>query len=318
MSYKIILYYNYVDIEDPQELMNSQRELCEKLDLKGRVIIAHEGINGTLEGSEENIKQYVDNLLSDPRFKETHMKYSDGIGDAFPKLSIKVKDEIVRSELDERVNPNKITGKHITAEELHELFQSGQEFYIIDMRNDYEHNVGHFKDSILPAMKSFRDLPKTLKDMSHLKDKKIVTVCTGGVRCEKASGYLLTKGFKDVSQLYGGIVTYMEKYPNENFLGELYVFDKRVIMGFNLEDKKHKVIGKCEHCGKASNNFVNCQYMPCNTHFICCEECFDKQHDLALCGKCEKERGKLLRAGKVIGKAISNIRSILSLQKAAA
>lgn len=276
MKYQIILYYKYVLIDNPQKLRDEQFDFCETHNLKGRIIVATEGINGTLEGTYENVKKYVDYMLKNPQFKDMNFKYSDGNGDSFPKLSVKVKDEIVTTRLGEDdINPNELTGKYITAEELHNLFESQQEFYIIDMRNDYEHKVGHFKNSILPNLHHFRDLPKILPDIEHLKNKKIVTVCTGGVRCEKASGYLMSKGFNDVSQLQNGIVTYMEKYPNENFLGELYVFDQRVIMGFNLDSPEHVVIGKCELCGKTDNTYINCANDECHIHFICCENCQD-------------------------------------------
>lgn len=290
MDYKIILFYKYVDIDDPESLRNSQKEVCQRLGLKGRTIVAKEGINSTLEGTDSAIEEYLVALKSDPKFSDIHIKISEGTGEAFPKLSVKVRDEIVTTRLgDEDVNPSEITGKYITAEELHELFESGEEFYIIDMRNDYEHKVGHFENSVLPSFQNFRDLPKIVTELEHLKDKKIVTCCTGGVRCEKASGYLLTKGFKDVSQIYGGIVTYMEKYPNQNFLGELYVFDGRIVMGFNMDDEEHKVIGVCEICGNNSNKYINCAYVPCHKHFICCEECYLKEKENTVCEECMKK-----------------------------
>ncbi|MFZ5425158.1 MAG: rhodanese-related sulfurtransferase [Patescibacteria group bacterium] len=285
-KYQIILYYNYTKVKNPEEFKTQQKQLCEKLNLTGRIIIAEEGINGTLEGTVNNIKEYINDLLTRKNFSDTHIKYSEGTGNAFPKLSVKVRPEIVTAKLgDADINPKKITGKYISAEELHELFESGEEFYIVDMRNNYEHAVGHFENSVLPQFKNFRDLAKVINDLEHLRDKKIVTVCTGGVRCEKASGYLLSKGFSDVSQLYGGIVTYMEKYPNQNFLGELYVFDGRVIMGFNLNSKEHKLIGKCELCDTPSNNYINCADDACHRHFICCKECLNTQGDVILCSK---------------------------------
>ncbi len=282
-KYKIILYYKYVTITNAQSFADAQKELCKKLELKGRIIIANEGINGTLEGTPENIDQYVSELLKDTHFNNTHIKTSEGTGNAFPKLSVKVRNEIVSLKLGENdINPNESTGKYIQAEELHNLLNSSEEFYIIDMRNDYEHKVGHFENSILPKMRNFRDLPKILDTMVHLKDKKIITVCTGGVRCEKASAFLLANGFTNVSQLYGGIVTYMEKYPNQDFLGELYVFDNRVIMGFNTNSPEHKIIGICEKCGISCNRYINCLDDTCHVHFICCENCTN-ENGMALC-----------------------------------
>lgn len=290
MSYKIILYYNYTQIENPSEFLEEQKALCKNLNLKGRIIIATEGINGTLEGLESDINKYIESLKNDTKFADTHIKTSIGNGDSFPKLSIKIKPELVNLGLgDQDVNPSVKTAKHISAEELHELFESKVEFYIIDMRNDYEHKVGYFKDSILPEkLRHFRDLPTILEDIGHLKDKKIVTVCTGGVRCEKASGFLLNNGFKDVSQLYGGIVTYMERYPNTHFKGDLYVFDKRVIMGFNTESPDYEIVGKCELCGSKCNNYINCKDDICHAHFICCANCLSDTGE-ALCSRKHQE-----------------------------
>ncbi len=213
------------------------------------------------------------------------------MGNAFPKIIVKVRSEIVSLNLgNEDINPNEITGKYISPEELHELFHSDKEFHIIDMRNDYEHKVGYFKDSILPSLSNFRDLPNIIRDFEHLKDKKVVTVCTGGVRCEKASGYLVKNGFKDVYQLKDGIVSYMEKYPNEDFLGKLYVFDGRVVMGFDTSSEKHVVVSKCDKCGNISDNYVDCSYLHCkgHRHFICCTNCYSEDGKPYCSVECEK------------------------------
>lgn len=275
----IILFYKYTPIADPEKLRDEQMTLCKSLGMKGRMIVAYEGINGTFEGTEEHIEMYVKDLLSHPEFVDIHIKRSEGTGNAFPKLSIKVRPEIVATHLEERdIDPNKMTGKYLTAEELHEWFHpstsSGKkEFYIVDMRNDYEQAVGVFRNSLHSGMGNFRDLPKVLDSLEHLKGKTILTVCTGGVRCEKASGFLVANGFADVYQLYGGIVTYMEKYPGEDFLGSLYVFDNRLVMGFNMDNPKREIIGRCIVCQKPSEHFINCLDGYCHRHFICCENC---------------------------------------------
>jgi len=257
--------------------MHQQRQICQRLGLTGRVIVAREGINGTIEGTLEATEAYVKEMLADERFKTTHIKRSEGTGNSFPKLSVKLRQEIVSSHFGEvDFNPAEFTAPYIKAEELHEWIQNGKEFYIVDMRNSYEHLVGHFAGSILPELRNFRDLKDALPTLAHLKDKVVVTVCTGGVRCEKASGFLLKSGFKDVYQLYGGIVTYMEKYPNKDFLGKLYVFDNRVTMGFNTEDTDHVVVGQCEKCGQPSEHYVNDDGGQYRKHFICCEECAAK------------------------------------------
>jgi UPF0176 protein len=292
MNYQILLFYKYVNIKDPELLKKQQTELCNKLGLTCRTIIAQEGINGTLEGSVEATEIYIEEMCKDPRFADIHWKKSEGLGNSFPKISIKVRDEIVSLSLGENdIDPNITTGKYITADELHELYQSDEEFYVIDMRNDYEMKVGHFKDAILMPMKNFRELPETIKEIEHLKDKKVITTCTGGIRCEKASGFLVDQGFTDVYQLFGGMQTYMEKYPNQFFIGKLYVFDGRVLWAKDSDDPNHQVISNCEICGDKSDLYVDCAYKHCkgNRHFIACEECHDENGYFFCTGDC-KER----------------------------
>lgn len=274
MSHQILLYYLYTPVDDAEALRVAQLELCEELGLKGRIIVAPEGINGTVEGTVEATEKYVKVMHSTSRFAQMAFKRSTGTGAAFPKLSVKARSELVSAHLgEEDVDPSQLTGVHLAPEQLHQWFEEGKELYIVDMRNDYEHAVGYFEGSLLPKLANFRDLPEVLPELEHLKGKTVVTVCTGGVRCEKASGYLMTKGFSDVYQLDGGIVSYMEKYPNEHFLGKLYVFDKRITMGFNTEEAQHQIVGKCYLCGVASDSYVNCTNLNCHRHFISCDEC---------------------------------------------
>jgi UPF0176 protein len=145
-KYQILLYYKYVNINDPEALKDDQVRLCKQLALTGRIIVAEEGINGTIEGTKENTELYINAMREDERFRDMHFKTSLGNGNAFPKLSVKVRSEIVTASLGEAdINPNETTGKYISADELHNwLTQDKKEFYIIDMRNDYEHKVGHF------------------------------------------------------------------------------------------------------------------------------------------------------------------------------
>ncbi len=282
---KILLFYKYTRIEDPEVFRDAQRALCEELELKGRIIVAHEGINATFEGTAENVEKYKTELAKDPRFQNIHYKISDGTGNAFPKLIVKARKEIVSLHLgDEDFDPSITTGVHLKPEELRAWLERGEEFTIVDMRNDYEHKVGHFAGSVLPSLTNFRDLPKVVDtELAPLKNKKVLTVCTGGIRCEKASGYLVKKGFTDVYQLDGGIVSYMEKYPNEHFKGKLYVFDDRIMMGFDTASDKHEVIGRCEGCGTTSEKYVNCTHNSCHRHFITCDECLLKNEGAPCC-----------------------------------
>lgn len=281
-NFQVLLYYKYVKIDNPVGLMRAQRRLCEDLGLKGRIIIAKEGINGTVEGTMENTTRYMSLVREDPRFSDINFKVSEGSGMAFPKLSIKVRNEIVTSEVP-NLNPNRVTGKYLSSEELHSWFLEGKEFYVVDMRNDYEYSSGFFKGSLFSEFKNFKDLHTIIPKLEHLKEKTLVTVCTGGVRCEKASGFLVANGFRDVYQLKDGIQTYMEKFPNQHFKGKLYVFDNRLTIGFNTDSPDHEIVGRCNFCQKPSDLYVNCAENTCHKHYICCIECRDPKSGLAFC-----------------------------------
>jgi UPF0176 protein len=276
-DYIVAIYYKFFPIQDPEAERVRQRYLCEKLGLKGRILISEEGINGTVEGTNEAINKYVNELKQDQYFEDVYFKQSPGSGAAFPKLVVKVRDEIVTTKLEYSRELGPIGGKtaqYISKEELNKLFQTNQEFYIVDMRNDFEYEVGHFEKSVfLKNMRNFRDLPKILPDIEHLKDKKVVTVCTSGIRCEKASGFLLHHGFSDVYQLKDGIMEYMQTYPNEHFHGKLYVFDQRVVIGFNTDSPKHEVVGTCKKCGAKSENLVDHREDGKRKYQVVCEEC---------------------------------------------
>lgn len=273
-EYLILLFYKYTHIENPAEEMAVQKSVCEVLGLKGRTIVAKEGINATLEGTKENAEKYVEWMKSRRQFKNIHWKISQGTGDAFPRLSVKVRKEIVSLHLGDEndINPNTLTGIHLKPEELHKWYEEGKEFAIVDMRNDYELEVGKFEHTIFPGLENFRDLKEKLSEIEDLKDKTVLTVCTGGVRCEKASGLLKKEGFKDVYQLDGGIVSYMAKYPGKDFKGSLYVFDNRKVMNFN-DPATHEIIGKCKTCNTSSERYINCANKACHKHIILCESC---------------------------------------------
>lgn len=270
MTHSIVLFYKYVTIDEPEALMERERAVCEVLGLKGRVIIATEGINATLSGESEMISRYISHMKRDSRFKNVDFKVTACGSDVFPRLSIKVRSEIVTSNLPRTINPRVDTGRYLEPSELKQWFEEGKKFEIIDMRNNYEHAVGHFKNSRASGMDNFKDLPKVAEQNADIKGKTVLTVCTGGVRCEKASAYLKSQGFSDVYQLHGGIHRYMEAYPGQDFKGTLYTFDGRVTMDWGGE---REIVGKCVHCGGASEAYADCLEDTCGAHFIACAAC---------------------------------------------
>lgn len=270
MEFVTILFYKYVKVEDPERLLEREKAVCTVLGLTGRIIIAKEGINATLEGRPDTIEKYVTHIKSDKRFRYAHIKRSVSNGTAFPKLSIRIRPEIVASGLPDTVKPQKDTGIHLAATELKKWLSNGKDFEIIDMRNDYEFAVGHFKNSHESGMENFRDLEKVTPAFSEYKNKPVVTVCTGGIRCEKASAYLKTQGFSQVYQLDGGIHSYMEQFPGEDFMGTLYTFDGRITMDFGGE---RVVVGHCVHCSGSSETYADCAVEACGNHFVTCNNC---------------------------------------------
>ena len=274
-AYQVLLFYKYVDVDAPEEVAEHVRALVTELSLTGRVIVAHEGINATLEGTVENTEAFVTRFFGDARFADVPVKRSAGAGKSFPKLSVKVRKEIVGTGFsDEEANPRVSTAPRISPEELRAWYEEQRDFVVVDMRNNYEFASGHFKNAIEPGISSSRHLPLVIDKLMPLKEKTVVTVCTGGIRCEKMAAYLQHKGFQNVRQLDGGIHTYMEKYPGKDFLGTLYTFDQRLTMHFGGE---RELVGKCRLCDATSEAYADCAEKSCHLHFIACEMCRDEE-----------------------------------------
>jgi UPF0176 protein len=260
-----------------------QRELCERLGLKGRIIISPHGINGTLGGDLISLRQYKSQMNASVVFKGITYKWSKGEKDHFPKLKIKVKPEIVAFDAADEIVVSERGiengGKHLKPAALHKLVQekkeSGEEVIFYDGRNMYEAQIGRFKNTIIPKTVTSRDFKADLEngEISKHKDKPIVTYCTGGIRCEILSAMMLNRGFKEVYQMDGGIVKYGEKYADDGLWeGKLFVFDDRMQIGFS---DKAKDIANCENCGKKTSHQINSTNIRRKLH-VMCEECSEK------------------------------------------
>lgn len=277
-EYVIILFYKFVRIENPAEFAATQKELCKRVGVKGRMLVAHEGINGTFEGTRVQIDEYVEALRSDERFSDLKVKESEGTGKAFTKIQIRVRDEVVTLGAGE-FDITKETAYEMPAEELEALYASGEDFVVLDLRNGYEIEVGAFDKTVNPNLKNFRDLPAKLKELGHLKNKKVVAVCTGGIRCEKATCLLKREGFTDVAQLKDGIHTYMQKYPVRHFKGSLFVFDNRMTTPV-VDAPNREVIGKCVFCGGLSEDYYSDDSVRPTHKLICCESCIGSRKEV--------------------------------------
>jgi UPF0176 protein len=271
-DFVVILFYKFIDIADPRAFAETHKKECERLGIKGRMIVAEEGINGTFEGTRGAIDEYKNFLRSDPRFADIVIKESVGTGLAFPKVKIKVRNEVVTLGAG-RFDVAKETAKELPVHELEQWYQNGEDFVVLDLRNNYEIASGKFEKTIDPGLENFRDLPKKLEQLKDLKNKKVVTVCTGGIRCEKATCLLKKEGFTDVYQLKDGIHTYMQQYPGKNFKGTLFVFDNRLTTDVVPTDKK-VVIGKCTYCSTQTEDYYSDDRERPSRKILCCGTCF--------------------------------------------
>jgi UPF0176 protein len=294
---KVILYYKFVPVRDPDMTMRWQRELCTRLQLKGRIIISKHGINGTLGGDIENLREYKREMNRSVIFKGIMYKWSDGTGKEFPRLSVKVRPELVAFQAAEEIEVNEKGvvggGKHLKPEQLHKLIEErGDDVVLFDGRNAYEAKIGRFKNAVVPDTKTTRDFKKEIKSDKYndIKDKPVVTYCTGGVRCEILSALMKREGFKEVYQIDGGIVKYGEKFGDDGLWeGSLYIFDGRMNHRFS---EKSKDIADCTHCGQKTSNYENCANLSCNRLVLICNTCATNK---SFCGDpaCKKEVGVL-------------------------
>lgn len=294
---KILLYYCFTPIEDPTAIMLWQRSLCEKLGLKGRILISEHGINGTVGGDMDACKRYVRETREYPGFKKMEFKWSEGRAEDFPRLSVKVREEIVAfgapGEL--KVDSHGVVGggTHLTPEEVNELVANNPDVVFFDGRNAREAAIGKFKDAVVPDVETTHDFIKELDSGKYdwMKDKPVVSYCTGGIRCEVLSSLMKNRGFEDVYQLDGGIVRYGEKYGNSGLWeGSLYVFDKRMHTEFGggADDPNYVQLGHCVHCGADTNQFYNCANEPeCRVQYLSCPECREEN---PYCAECATRR----------------------------
>lgn len=269
-------FYRYVRLDDPLAFRNMMFEQLSDLGCLGRIYVAKEGINAQMNVPEHNHDAFMGWMSKVPQLAGMPIKYAvEDDGKSFLKLTIKVKEKIVADGLDDGTFDTSNVGKHLSALEFHSLV--GQEgVVVVDMRNNYESEVGRFEGAITPDAITFREELQQVTDLlDDKKDNKILLYCTGGVRCEKASAYLKHKGFNDVNQLYGGIIEYARQVKAANieskFIGKNFVFDAR--MGERITSH---IIASCHQCGAPCDTHVNCANDQCHLLFIQCPECAKK------------------------------------------
>jgi len=266
--------YKFVEINDLLSLQDNLYNICEENNIMGTILIADEGINGTISGKHNEIKETISSLTNDNRFSNIEIKYSSTDKQPFHRMKVRLKKEIVTIGLPE-INPNKKVGKYVKPEDWNELI-SDPNVVVIDTRNKYETKIGSFQNALDPETSSFREFPdwvKKFKNSEDNKNKKIAMFCTGGIRCEKASSLMKEEGFEDVYHLQGGILKYLETVDRENSLwnGECFVFDQRVCLTDELEVGSYKMCFACR-MPITEEEMQNEKYI----EGISCIYCYDK------------------------------------------
>jgi UPF0176 protein len=297
---KILLYYKFTPIADPEAVKLWQKTLCESRNLRGRILVSAQGINGTVGGDMDDLKAYIKATKQYPGFKGIVFKWSDGGREDFPRLSVKSRRELVgfkNSDNEFMVDENGVVGggQHIKPEQVHELVEKyGDDVVFFDGRNEHEAKIGKFKNAVVPNTNTSRDFIAELESDKYddIKDKKIITYCTGGIRCEVISAMMKKRGFNEVYQIDGGIVKYGEAYGDDGLWeGSLRVFDDRMTIDFS---DHAKTIGECSHCGTKTSNFENCALPECNELVLICEACKEQPELLFHTDLCrEKQMAKI-------------------------
>ena len=270
--YRVILYYQFSKIDDPAEFCQIHKRKCDSLNLKGRVYIAQEGINGTLAGKEANIEEYKAFLQKQDGFEPTKFKEDRSDYLPFIKLIVKTRPEIVTLSTEEAIDPNDISVKvnRLSPTEWRKILEENKDLILLDVRNEYETRIGHFEGAMKPPVKNFYDFPQWLENTDLDKDKKVLMYCTGGIRCEKFAILMKKRGFKDINQLQGGIINYAKEEKGKHFLGRCFVFDDR--LSVPIDQEHQEPLTHCEITGAPCDSYLNCANPECNKLFICSKE----------------------------------------------
>ncbi|NUP74041.1 MAG: rhodanese-related sulfurtransferase [Sinomonas sp.] len=279
--HRIVLFYSFTPLADPEAVRLWQRTLCDGLGLRGRIIVSEHGINATVGGELGAVKRYLRATKEYPGFHTLDVKWSEGGADDFPRLSVKVRPELVSfgapDELEVDGGGVVGGGAHLSPEQLHDLVEErreeGRDVVFFDGRNAFEAQIGRFKGAVVPNVETTRDFVRELDSGAYddLKDKPVVTYCTGGVRCEVLSALMRRRGFTEVYQLDGGIVRYGEAFGDEGLWeGSLYVFDRRMHLEFSDDAA---TIGACARCAAPTSDYHNCANLACRELTLFCRDC---------------------------------------------
>lgn len=284
--YRVLAYYYIGEIENPEFEIARHHEFFEGRDVRCRIYISNEGINGQTSASVESASEYIEWMKKDPRFAQMPFKIHEAKEHAFPKITVKFRKQLVAFDCEVDLQRR---GQHLSpAEWKHMLEERDQNTLLIDVRNNYEWRIGRFENADLPDCETFREFPSYVNDLKKKIDPKttpVMVYCTGGIRCEYASALLLKEGFEAVYQLEGGVIEYGINQGADHWEGKLFVFDDRLVVPISEEEKPP--ISNCSHCGVANDFYYNCANVDCNALFLCCLSCL--HHHQGCCSELCKQ-----------------------------
>lgn len=267
--YRFISFYAFADIDTPDALRDAQRALCEELGVLGRIYIADEGINGTAAGTTDAIASYCAKTREVPGFENIDFKVEAVDRIPFGSLRVRTRPHLVNLGEGNNVDPHTEGGGRLSPEQWKAFLDSDQKFTLLDVRNDYEAQIGHFEGAEIPPYEFFYDFPKWADELDLDPEEPVLMYCTGGIRCEKFSGLLKRRGHKNVYQLDGGILSYASKVGGEHYVGDVFVFDDRM----SVDIGGGPTPGRCKHCGEATSRMLNCANVDCHELHVSCDDC---------------------------------------------
>jgi len=273
----VATFYKYVQMPNPKTFCKKHQKYCDKLGIRGKILVGEEGINGAISGTKKQIQKYKKDFNAVEKFGDIKFKDTPSEDHPYKKMVVRVRPEIVTLAADVDL---KNTAPKVNAKTLKKWIDK-ENIVLIDGRNNYESRIGKFKGALAPDVSAFREFPAYVKKLQKYKKRKVVMYCTGGIRCEKASALLKQEGFENVYQLENGILEYISQFSDDNFEGRCFVFDSRISVP---SGQKNEAITTCDLCHVPNDQYINCKNVKCDKFFICCGSCNEE-----LNGTCSKK-----------------------------
>ena len=295
-KYWVLAYYLFTPIGDPHFEVKKHKQFFDGRDVSGRIYLSEAGINGQMSGDKPDVEAYMEWLKSDSRFASVVFKIHYADENIFPRMTVKYRKQLAALDCDVDASQG---GEHVSPAEWRRMMEEEDDTIMIDVRNQYEWEVGRFEGAELPECETFREFPEYTRDLKERVDPKktkVMMYCTGGIRCEMYSAQMKNEGFENVYQLDGGVIGYGQAEGNKHWEGKLFVFDDRLTTP--ISDDPHSVIGSCHHCETSVDNYYNCANMDCNRLFLCCADCLDQHLGCCQDSCCDAERVRPYQKGE--------------------